>query len=117
MPPSQRENLVREIERVSESYFIQTPAVVFPIEPHFMMPVVHWLPRRVSRYLVRFGLYRILRSPSLEKLNLYFDEVQLLTLKELRSYAPDALIITERLLGIPKSYTLYKISKKHRLKQ
>jgi hypothetical protein len=50
-----RAGLAREIARVARNYIIQTPAKIFPLELHFLMPFLHWLPRRVGRALVRFS--------------------------------------------------------------
>ena len=40
---AQRE-MVTEIQRVSSSYFVQVPAKSFPLEPHFLLPFVQYLP-------------------------------------------------------------------------
>ena len=41
-----------EVRRVGRRLWIQTPARCFPIEPHYIAPFVHWLPRRWQRHLV-----------------------------------------------------------------
>jgi SAM-dependent methyltransferase len=107
VPLHLRANLAREIERVSRFYFVQTPAFVFPIEPHFFCPGLHWLPREVARHAVRLSPWRFMSRPSEQHIKDYFNEIQILTLKEFRGYLPHASISTEKLLGIPKSYTLY----------
>ena len=35
----------RESQRVSREYFHQTPSLWFPIEPHYGVPFLHWLPK------------------------------------------------------------------------
>lgn len=107
VPPAGRANLVDEINRVSNYFFIQTPAYVFPIEPHFFCPALHWLPRPVARHAVRLSPWRFLSRPSEEHIREYFEEIQILTLKEFRSYAPEAKLAKEMFLGLPKSYTLH----------
>lgn len=106
VPPSRRGRFSSEIQRVGLNYLIQTPAYAFPVEPHFVMPFLHWLPRRLGRRVARFGLWGMLRRRSHAEVNAYFDEVNLLTLKEFRSLFPRAELITERFAGVPKSYTL-----------
>jgi hypothetical protein len=108
VPKKNRALLLNEIERCAKLYFIQTPAIIFPIEPHFMMPFVHWLPRPISKILVRFGLYNIITRPERSALNSYFDEVELLSLKEFRNLLPNSKVDVERFFYIPKSYTLYR---------
>jgi ubiquinone/menaquinone biosynthesis C-methylase UbiE len=46
--------LASEIRRVAPSYFVQTPNRHFFIEPHFICPFIHWLPRRIYRRLIRY---------------------------------------------------------------
>lgn len=109
VPKKFRKGLLLEIDRCSKNFFIQTPSLIFPIEPHFMIPFVHWLPRAVSRKLIVFGLYNIFSRPGHEKLSSYFDEVELLSLKEFKSYLPSGHVKIEYFMGIPKSYTIFKL--------
>ncbi len=107
VPPAQRERLSREIRRVSKYFFVQTPAYAFPVEPHFVFPGLHWLPRPVGRHFVRFGLWAILNRPTRGKMDSYFDDVHLLTRREVARLFPQATIAKERLLGMVKSYTAH----------
>src|SRR4051812_47722348 len=43
--PADRPALAREIVRVARTWWVQTPAVSFPVEPHALLPFAHWLPR------------------------------------------------------------------------
>jgi len=112
VPPSQRKRVMEEIKRVGKSFIVQTPSLSFPIEPHFVMPFVHWLPRPIGKKLVRFGLYAVLTRFPQEKLDSYFEEVNLLSKKELVDYAPNAKLLTERFLLMPKSYTLVSLDQR-----
>jgi Methyltransferase domain len=109
LPPEQRHSFVCEMRRVGRGYFVQTPAYEFPVEPHFVMPFIHWLPRPIGRALVPFSLWAILCKASKELQAKYFDEVRLLTVRELRTYFPDGNIVTERVLGLPKSRIVYQL--------
>jgi hypothetical protein len=106
VPPLKRAQFSLEIQRVAKNYWIQTPAYVFPVEPHFVLPILHWLPRHFGRRIAGWGLWGLLRRRTRPEIDRYFDEVVLLTLKEFQSLFPWADVITERFLGIPKSYTL-----------
>ena len=110
VPPAQRRDLMLEVERVGKSYFVQTPAFLFPLEPHFFMPFLHWLPRSISRRLALVSTYRFMTGAPPNKVLDYFDEVRLLTRREFSSYLPQARVLTERLIGLPKSHTLYRLS-------
>ena len=106
VPPANRDRFSSEIQRVGRRYLVQTPAYMFPIEPHFVMPFLHWLPRNVGRCIAGLGLWGLLRRRTRAEIDHYFDEVQLLTLKEFRSFFPGAHLTVERVAGLPKSYTL-----------
>ena len=39
-----QERFVRELCRVAKRIFVTTPNRLFPVDPHTLLPVVHWLP-------------------------------------------------------------------------
>jgi len=104
VPVNERAALCREMSRVSRAVFLQTPAWSFPVEPHFLLPFVHWLPRRLGYWLVHVSPWRLLSSPSQETISQYWWGTQLLKLADLQQLFPGASIATERALGITKSY-------------
>jgi SAM-dependent methyltransferase len=104
VPVDQRPALAREMRRVSKRFFCQTPAYEFPIEPHFVMPAVHWLPRGLGFKLIHASPWRILARPDAETIASYFHGTHLLQRRELEALFPDAVVSEERVLGLPKSY-------------
>jgi len=49
-------SFLREIKRVSKSFYVTTPNRHFPIEVHTRLPFLHWLPKRAfDRLLPAFG--------------------------------------------------------------
>jgi hypothetical protein len=70
VPPDQRAALAREMRRVAKAVFCQTPAYSFPLEPHFIMPFVHWLPRQLGYQLIKLSPWRILSRPSAATISL-----------------------------------------------
>lgn len=104
--PHLRRGLVEEIRRVGRAFVIQTPAFSFPIEPHFVAPFLHWLPRNIGREASRFSLYAFLTKASKSQIYEYFDEIHLLKRKEIVSYAPQAFLVLERMFGMTKSFTI-----------
>lgn len=48
-----QEAFVRELCRVGRRVFITTPNRLFPIDPHTLLPLVHWLPERARERLLR----------------------------------------------------------------
>ena len=106
VPPSQRVALAAEMARVARRLFVQTPARAFPVDPHFVMPLVHWLPRPIGRRLARVSPWRLLTRSSGPQCDEYFDETRLLSRRELERLFPDGFVRVERVLGLPKSYVL-----------
>jgi SAM-dependent methyltransferase len=47
--PQRREAFAAEVRRVGRGWFVQTPALSFPIEPHALLPLAHWLPTALRR--------------------------------------------------------------------
>jgi hypothetical protein len=105
VPVDERSQLAREITRVARNYVVQTPAKLFPIEPHFVMPFLHWLPRRVGRILVRFSPFGLAHRDA-GFTRKFFDEINILTADEFRSLFPEGEFVIERFLFIPKSYMI-----------
>lgn len=102
VPPDLRANLAQEIRRVGKHYVVQTPSTAFPLELHFGLPFIHWLPRPVARKLVPLSPFAMLGRGKVNA-PAYFDETKLLPRKELQAYFPNATIHTERFAGMPKS--------------
>ena len=103
--PSDRVGLAQEITRVARNYIIQTPAKEFPVELHFLMPFLHWLPRPLGRALAKFSPFGLVeRNAALARQ--LFDDTNLLSAKEFRSLFPEGQFVTERFLFIPKSYLI-----------
>ena len=85
-----------EIERVAERYYVQTPNRYFPIEPHYQLPFFQFLPERVRKALNRrFTLGWQARGE--------WEEITLLSSRDLQRLFPDAEIHRERVLGLTKS--------------
>jgi SAM-dependent methyltransferase len=85
-----------EIRRVATSYFVQTPNYWFPIEPHWQLPLVHYLPVRARKALNRRFSFGWMPRHG-------YREINLLSVRELRRLFPDAEIQRERVGGLTKS--------------
>jgi len=55
LPVDRRAAFARELRRVARGWWVQTPAFSFPLEPHALLPVAHWLPPRARRAYWRLG--------------------------------------------------------------
>lgn len=109
--PDQQAAMAREVRRLAPAYYVQTPNYWFPFEPHFLMPAWQWLPRRLRIALVqrrRIGHIGPLPHPVAAAAAV--DEIRLLRRSELRQLFPDATLVTERVLGLAKSFALVRES-------
>jgi SAM-dependent methyltransferase len=98
-----------EVRRLAPSYFVQTPDRLCPVEPHFVTPFVHWLPRKARRRVIRnFTVWGLVARPSQAYCDQLSDEVALLSRREMRQLFPDATVLSERFAGIPKSLIAVK---------
>jgi len=72
--PARREVFAREVRRVAHGWYVQTPAMSFPIEPHSLLPGAHWLPLALRRRYWSLGVgsdveeIALLRRRELERL-------------------------------------------------
>ena len=87
-----------EIGRIATYHFIQTPNYGFPIEPHYVLPIVHWLPRPlVTRILMNRKKIDFNRATEL------FEENRMLTKREFWWLFKGSSFIVERFYLFPKS--------------
>jgi SAM-dependent methyltransferase len=106
-PASQR-RFAEEIRRVGRGYFVQTPNRWFPVEPHLLTPLIHFLPRRWQGPLVRrFTVWQWMERPSEDRrafyVEHYLNDIRLLSHGDLSRLFPDATVIRERWCGWTKS--------------
>jgi hypothetical protein len=94
----------REIARVAPRYFVQTPNFWFPVEPHCMTPIFHWLPRPWRVQLVRrFQLGHWDRMETVDQAVRAVERIQLIDRPMLQALFPQATIRTERFALLPNS--------------
>ena len=100
----------RESRRLAPHLFIQTPYFWFPIEPHFIKPFHHWLPKslRVTMWLnFKMGARAKARDIN-EAMNKLDDEPYLLDMRMFRYLFPDCRILKERFLFFTKSMVAFR---------
>jgi len=104
VPISERPALVKEMHRIARVVFMQTPAYEFFIEPHFIMPFVHWLPRQLGFMIIKFSPWRLLSRPSQDVIHSYFWNTALLSRQDVEALFPNGQVLEERFFGFLKSY-------------
>ncbi len=91
-----QERLAGEIRRVARGYFVQTPNLHFPIEPHSMLPFGGYLSARHDAYLSRR-----LKNYWIKQ---WSGGIRLLARREVEALFPDAKVLPERFMGLVKSW-------------
>jgi len=100
-----QQQFAREARRVGRKLWVQTPARIFPVEPHYLAPFIHWLPRAIRKRLIRnFTIFGWLHRPGEQQVETMLNEIRLLSKQELQLLFPDCTIVVERWLGLTKSY-------------
>jgi len=100
-----QQRFAAEVRRVGRQYFVQTPNRWFFIEPHFISPFIHFLPRAWARKLLPWlSLRAWMRHGDNRDLNELAGELRLLDYGELKALFPDAEIHREKWLGLTKSF-------------
>jgi len=100
----------REIRRVAPRYFVQTPNKWFPVEPHLITPLIHYLPKSFQKRLLRnFTIWGLVTRPTVQQCDNFLREIRLLDEREMRQLFPDAKIVCERVLVFTKSLIAIKI--------
>ncbi len=104
-----KQMFAKEINRVGEHYYVQTPDFWFPMEPHFMMLFFHWFPK-----FIRIFLLRNLKLNSREKNRTYewaknrIEHTDLLTASQMKKYFPGSKLYHERIFLLSKSLIVIK---------
>ena len=94
-----------EIRRVGRGYYVQTPNRWFPVEPHYLAPLIHYLPKSRHKKLIRnWSIWGWLNRPSPDEAEQFADSIHLLTLSRMKCLFPDAVIRRERTFGLTKSF-------------
>lgn len=102
--------MASEVRRVGKAYCVQTPNHRFPVEPHFVFPCFQYLPIPARVWLVRrFRLGWFPRQPDRAAAHHLVTSIRLLTRSEFSRLFPDGIIVDEKLLGLTKSFTAYRL--------
>lgn len=103
----EQQEMADNLKRIAKYFFVQTPAFIFPFEPHFLFPVFHWLPRWCRIWLVLiFNLGWFERCKNINEASDLVDSIRILKKSELKKIFKNAKIIREQFIFIPKSYLI-----------
>jgi hypothetical protein len=93
-----------EIRRVGRAYYVQTPYLWFPIEPHYGVPFFHWLPKAArARINARRKVGYRPKAPSYREALAWIDHTELVDQTLMRALFPDGKLVKERVALLVKS--------------
>ncbi|MGL5833195.1 MAG: methyltransferase domain-containing protein [Waterburya sp.] len=97
-----------EVRRVGKRYFVQTPNLFFPIEPHFLFPFFQFLPLSLRVWLLHnFDLGWYPKMADKQAARDLLSSTNLLHRKQVVSCFPEATIHEEKVLTMTKSFVAY----------
>lgn len=99
-----QQSFAKEVMRVGRRFYVQTPNRWFPVEPHLLTPLIHFIPVRVRRHLLRnFTVWGLMTRPSREYVRQFVESTRLISARELSAFFPTAELHRERFVGLTKS--------------
>lgn len=98
-----RQQLSDAIRGAADRHFVQTPYRYFPVEPHWLFPGLQFLPFAARVWVTRTWPLGHRHAKDLSTAVASVNEVDLVGLRQMRSYFPESDIVLERFLGVPKS--------------
>lgn len=97
-----QKKMADEMKRVGRHIYIQTPNFFFPIEPHFQLFFVHYLPLKMRTRIVE-KKWKLDHDFAVE----YVSGIELLTYGRLKKLFPGCKVRRERFFGLTKSFIIY----------
>ncbi len=98
---SHRAAFAREAARLAPRYYIQTPSIWFPVEPHCGVPFWWFLPKALRARMHREW------ARDVPAWNEMVAGTTVLAVSELKRLFPNSTLMVERWLGLPKSNTSF----------
>ncbi|PYX54623.1 MAG: hypothetical protein DMG76_20940 [Acidobacteria bacterium] len=95
-----QQHFAAEVARVGRGWFVTTPNLYYPVEPHYRLPMVQFLPQRWQRSLIR----SLGRTP--------YGNLNLLTKRQLQRLLPDGGVIGCRVTFYSETLIAYRPPKR-----
>jgi hypothetical protein len=99
---ARQEQFAREVRRLANSYWVQTPSDKFPLEAHTYVPFYWKLPPSVRGWMMRRWKCRV---PAWSEM---VEGTRVLTRQRMQDLFPNGRCYVERLYGLEKSCAYYR---------
>ena len=98
-----RSALAREVRALAPRHWVQTPYRFFPVEPHWVFPMMQFLPVAARTRVAKDWPLVHTRPASAAEALADVQWTELIGVTELRGYFPDSQVVKERMAGLVKS--------------
>jgi hypothetical protein len=102
---AQRARFAAQVAQLAPAHWVQTPYRYFPVEPHWLFPLMQFLPTSSRARVAYSWPLAHSRPATIAEARSAVMWTELLSETELRAYFPDSDIIKERFGGLTKSLT------------
>ncbi|MBN3584720.1 class I SAM-dependent methyltransferase [Algoriphagus aestuarii] len=102
--------MANEIQRVGQTFFIQTPNKYFPIEAHYAIPFAQYMPKSLMLPVLTKTRLSRLKKWDAKEAEQYLDEILLIDEAGMKKLFPGASIYKERMLGMVKSFSAHNLA-------
>jgi hypothetical protein len=95
--------LAGQVKSIADFHWIQTPYRYFPIEPHWLFPMMQFMPVNVRTVIAQTWPLANSRANDPVEARSVVQWTDLIGIAQMRSYFPDSEIVLERAFGLTKS--------------
>lgn len=100
---AKRAELAAQVRSLAPYHWVQTPYRYFPVEPHWLFPLMQFMPVPAKLRVATAWPLVHSRPPSREAALNEILWTELVSLTEMRMYFPESQIVNERFAGLTKS--------------
>jgi SAM-dependent methyltransferase len=97
--PGQQERFAKEIMRVGRSWFVTTPNYWFPLESHYHLPFIQFLPREAQRWYNRWLGSAVQKGK--------VADLALLSARQMGKLLPSSRVVRVRVTFWPETLVAY----------
>ena len=103
-----RLRFAESVHALAPAHWVQTPYRYFPIEPHWIAPGMQFLPVVVRREVARKWPLAYTPGRTREEALSRVLWTELVDKTQMRSYFPESILRSEKVMGLTKSVIAYK---------
>jgi hypothetical protein len=107
-----RLRFAESVHLLADAHWVQTPYRYFPIEPHWLVPGMQFLPVVARTELALRWPLAYTPDTTREEAMKWVLWTELIDRTQMRHYFPDSVLRMEKVFGLPKSLIAYRTGRK-----